>query len=270
MKLEEANTDQLKGDGERFHFWMPVEVIKKSEGERIIQGIASTPDRDLQGEVVMQNGIDYGYFMKKGWINDDHNKGPEHKVGEPLECKITKKGFWVKARLYKGLDRAEHWWKLIKALDENQSDRKIGFSIEGKILRRDGKTIQKCWLTDVAITSSPVNTNTWAEIVKSLGAQQWCLHPWDNACVGGCCSCNSAKSLSETDQDLEKEDKALTTASGASLVPESLEGSNKPQTHKSIELISEADAIELCKALGYTQEASEVLVDSIFTSHGIH
>lgn len=258
-------TDDLKGGGTSFHFFMPVESISKADkdGKRWIQGIASTFDKDLQGERVIQNGIDYAYFLKHGYINDDHKEGPEHKVGEPVECRITKAGLWLKAFLYKGKDRSDYWWEHITALKGNDSKRKVGFSIQGKILRREGTTISKCWLQDVAITASPVNTNTWTEIVKSLGKQKWCLHPWDSVCKSGCCVCVS---------DGEDEEKALSTGSvgGQALIPESLEGSAKVQTFKSNN-ISYDDAVAFVqKSRGYTHQTARAITDVIFSVNGIH
>ncbi len=261
MKLTETNTDDLKGTGDDFHFFVPIESISKSEkdGQRLIQGIASTATRDLQGEIVVQKGIDFEYFLDKGYINDDHKDGPENKVGEPLECKMTDKGLWIKAMLYKGKERADHWWEHINSLERNKSKRKVGFSIQGKIVRRQGSTILKCWLQDVAITASPVNTNTWAEIVKSLNSQAWCGHPKDNECVGGCCACGP-----------EPEEKALSTASGAMLVPQSLEGSAKEQTYKSVERLSYEEALHYVQAhKGYTPATAKALTDAIFATHGI-
>ena len=263
MKLEDK-TDKLLGSGDTFHFFVPVEKIEKAEGKdgkRYIQGVASTSDRDLQGEVVLQNGIDYSYFLKNGYINDDHKDGPEHKVGEPLECRLTPAGLWLKAILYKGKARSDYWWEHINTLASNDSKRKVGFSIQGKILRREGKTIAKCWLQDVAITASPVNTNTWAEIVKSLGTQKWCIHPWDDVCKGGCCTCNG-----------EEEEKALSTgAMGGVLVPESLEGSAKVQTYKSLDdRYSFEEAVEVVKSMGYRYPTAKAIADAIFTMHGIH
>lgn len=248
---------------------MDLVVKSDKEGRRIIQGIASTDDTDLQGEVVIQKGIDYSYFMRHGFLNDDHKEGPEHKVGEPLECRITPAGFWIKAMLYKGKERADFWWEHITALKNNDSSRKVGFSIQGKVLRREGKTIHKCWLQDVAITASPVNTSTWAEISKSLNSEKWCVHPWDDTCVGGCCSCS--KSLEAVDADKEDEEKALSAGGmGAMLVPESLEGSVKEQTYKS-DRLSYADAIKfLQEDRKYSLYTAKALADAIFVTHGIH
>ena len=269
MQLTDV-TDDLKGTGDTFHFFVPAEIVKSDkDGKRYIQGLASTSHRDLQGEIVDQKGIDFQYFLSDGYINDDHKPGPEHKVGEPVECKLTPKGLWIKAFLYKGKERSDYWWEHINTLTANDSRRKVGFSIEGKVLRRNGKTILKCWLQDVAITASPVNNNTFAEIVKSLNAQEWCLHPVDKSCAGGCCVCPTTKSM---DSDHEDEEKALGTGGmGGNLVPQSLEGSAKVQTYKSTERISYDEAIrEIQKSRNYSFATAKALADAIFSTHGIH
>ncbi len=258
--------DSLSNTEESFNFFLPVSAVQKSEkdkdGNRWIQGIASTADRDLQGEIVTQKGIDYGYFLKFGYINDDHKDGPEHKVGEPTECRMTGDGLWIKGFLYKGKERADYWWEHITALEGNNSKRKVGFSIQGKIQRRDGNTIVKCWLQDVAITASPVNTSTWAEIVKSLSKEQWCDHPFDDSCEGGCCSCDKPR----------REEKALSAGGmGRMMIPQSLEGSAKVQTYKSLDRITFEEAIQFIeKEKGYSYPVAKAMADAIFTLHGIH
>ena len=274
--MQDALHDDLLANDE-FHFFMPISATlekseKKSEGRRVVQGIASTSDKDLQGETVLQKGIDYGYFLKHGYINDDHKPGPEHKVGEPTECRMTPGGLWIKGFLYKGKPRSDFWWEHLNALEQSGSDRQVGFSIQGKIVRRNGKIIEKCWLQDVAITASPVNTNTWAEIVKSLSAQEWCIHPWDDACPGGCCDCYVGKSMDDDDED---EQKALSVGgAGAILVPESLEGRAKVQTFKSIESIERISFVEAVEYLqlekGYSRMAARAIADAIFTQYGAH
>lgn len=267
---ETSNVNLLEND--EFRFFMPVTAVSKAvgdkkDGQRTVQGVASTPDKDLQGEVVLQNGIDYGYFLKHGYINDDHKSGPEHKVGEPVACRMTPGGLWVKGFLYEGKQRSDYWWEHLNALEQSNSKRKVGFSIQGKIVRRNGKTIEKCWLQDVAITASPVNTSTWAEIVKSLSAEKWCIHPWKPVSK----ACSTCKGCSKSCGE-ESEEKALTAAGqGATLIPESLEGSAKVQTYKSIDRISFSEAINLLqKEKGYSQITAKAIADSIFTHHGAH
>ena len=194
---------------EDFTFFMPAQPILKADdgkedGKRWIQGIASTDARDLQGEVVVQDGIDFGYFLKNGYFNDDHKDGPEHKLGEPTKCRVTKDGLWVKGFLYKSekQERAGHYWNLIAAQGaEGDSQRSVGFSIQGKVLKRKGNVIERCWIQDVAITTAPINAKTWADVVKSLSDSDW-----------------------NEDEDTDNTDKALTASgSGSPTVPESLE-----------------------------------------------
>jgi hypothetical protein len=277
MRLEDTTkpTWHQEADGsESFSFFMPVERLEKSDkdGKRYVQGVASTDERDLQGEVVRQGGIDYSYFLKYGYINDDHKDGPEHKVGEPTECRLTPAGLWMKGFLYKGKERAEYWWEHINTLAQNTSQRKVGFSIQGKVLRREGNTIAKCWLQDVAITASPVNTSTWAEIVKSLSKEKWCLHPWQNVCEGGCCTCGPAiKSITaaEESEEEKKKRKALSAGGmGRVLIPQSLEGRAKLQTHKS-NRISYREAVEAIRSgRKCSIPVAKALADAIFATAG--
>jgi hypothetical protein len=159
---------------EKFNCWVPAQLIKgrDSQGDEkwVIQGIASTATKDLQGEIVDQTGIDVTYFLNKGYFNYDHKPGAEYKVGEPTECRITKDGLFVKGWLYKDKKAAQDLWEHFNALNKSGSKRKMGFSIEGRVERRNGNVIEKCWIQDIAITPAPVNHTTWAEVVKSLSA----------------------------------------------------------------------------------------------------
>lgn len=173
-------------DSDTFEFFVPAQVINVEKAvkkdpnkrgdkttKRYIQGVASTDSRDLQGEVIEQNGIDISYFVKHGYFNNDHKPGFKNKVGQPTEARVTKNGLWVKGFLFDNHEIADEIWELMHALDSSQSDRRVGFSIQGKVKRRQGNRIKECWIQDVAITPAPVNTTTWAEIAKSLSAQKW-------------------------------------------------------------------------------------------------
>jgi hypothetical protein len=263
---------------ETFEFFVPLAKSDGDDSKRVIQGIASTDAIDLQGETVAQSGIDTSYFMKYGYINDDHKPGPEHKVGEPLECRITKAGLWIKALLYKGdgTERCDYWWQHLLRIQRSGGDRQVGFSIEGKIIRRAGKSILKCWLKDIAITASPVNTQTWAEIAKSLSKERWCVHPWkslEKACKG--CPGNSEcdTSIPSMLRAKEDEEKALSAGgNGAALRVQSLEGgAPKTTTFKSIDRLSFDDAVTfLCVKKGYSPSAARAIADVIFTQKGGH
>lgn len=167
---------------DEFEFGMPLFLKGKDDvsGRRIIQGVASTPDKDLQDEYVIQKGLDLRYFLKHGFYNDDHKPGFENKVGQPTLAVIKKVkdkngknvlGLWNKGYLWvKGShEGADHIWELGQALEASGSDRQLGFSIQGKVLTREGSRIIKAWVQDIAITPSPVNTATWMELVHDIG-----------------------------------------------------------------------------------------------------
>jgi hypothetical protein len=282
-----------------FGFWVPIDLCK-SENEqaardgkgsrRMIQGIASTGDKDLQEENVDQPGIDFSYFLEYGYYNNDHKPGFENKVGEPIEAKITKDGFWTKGFLYENHKVSDAIWELAHALESSGATRKLGFSIQGKVLRRAGKRIIKCWVQDVAITAAPINTNTWLDVVKSINAvptDMWCASANDYEftpevvsksllsipCSKSCtdCSCRTKdKSLSEISMDLRKDDdepsskKAFSTSSGAALVPESLDSKAKNQGY-AFKSISFNECVELLRdQRGLSRMEATVLTEAVF------
>lgn len=223
-------------DKDTFNFWIPGASIVKSttgakDGKRWIQGIASTDAIDLQQEKVIQSGIITDYVVKHGHINNDHQKGPENKVGEITEARVTKNGLFIKGFLYKGHEKADAWWELLQAKERSGSTRPIGFSVEGKVIARQGKTILKCWIQDIAITASPVNTQTWAEIVKSFCAQY------------------------TTD-----EEKSLNANDNGMLISESLEEKK---------FLSKSQTIQSLIEKGYSKTTAKIVADSLFLKNGV-
>ena len=61
--------------------FVPIDIegsLKKSaqDGrgkEWYVRGFASTPDLDLQGDIVRPSGLDIDYFVKSGWVNYEQN-----------------------------------------------------------------------------------------------------------------------------------------------------------------------------------------------------
>ena len=231
-----------------FEFEVPVRFFEKADApegrRRRIGGIISTDSRDRQNEVVLQRGLDFGEFLGSGWYNDNHSKDTDSPIGIPEGVQSFNKG----ARLPDGskagtnlnwaegymLDttRGNRVWELGQALHKAGDDRRLGFSIEGKVLRRSGrdsKTIASAVVRNVAITNAPVNMDTRMELL--------------------------AKSIREVEEDSEK---ALTmgpatpgvtptgpiTGEGAGqiLVGESLEGADYPKRKKKKKKLTKAEA----------------------------
>lgn len=133
-----------------------------------IGGLASSNEEDLENEIVVPSGIETSYFLKWGWFNSEHKKGAAFKVGIPTAANLTREGLEVRGYLLKDMPEAQGIYTLMKTLAKGKHDRRVGFSIEGKTILQEGKRILKSFLIDVAITANPVNTTTYADLVKSL------------------------------------------------------------------------------------------------------
>lgn len=164
-----------------FRFEMPFEVWHKAGEpgkERRIGGLISTESKDRQGEVVLQRGLDFSEFLKHGWINDNHSKETTGIVGYPtLVEKTTHRGrpaTRFEGYLLQGYPRADQIWELANVLQK--TGRRLGFSIEGAVQRRDGlegEVVAKAKVRNVAVTNCPVNTDTQLEVIaKSLMAME--------------------------------------------------------------------------------------------------
>lgn len=175
---ETAPETELDPKEEGFHFFIPMEksYLEKALSSKTdkdpkswkIGGYASSSDTDLEGESIDPYGIDTTYFLKHGYFNDDHQKGAAHKVGIPTEAFVDARGLYVRGYLLKDIPEAQGIYRLMQALAKGEHGRQVGFSVEGKVLEQQGGHILKCWIKDIAITANPVNTKTYAELIKSL------------------------------------------------------------------------------------------------------
>jgi len=158
---------------EKFNFTMPAEIVKSKDGEYKIAGLASTEDVDQQQEVIIQKGIDLTPVDEgKGFFNFDHSNRPEDLIGTVDGYHRDAKGLYVHGKLFKGHERAEAVYAIMKGLGERKRGA-VGLSVEGQILERDTsnpKVIKKCRIKNVAVTFSPVNKNTYADLMKSMSA----------------------------------------------------------------------------------------------------
>lgn len=166
---------------QNFKFEFEVEAFQKAGAkpghERRIGGIVSTDGIDRQGEVLLQEGMDFSPFLKSGWFNDNHDSSTDALIGYPDKAEMRKlpdgtTGWYVEGHLLKGTPRADAIWDLANALQK--SDRKLGFSVEGSIVERDASDptkVRKAVIREVAITRCPVNTGTSLSVLaKSLSA----------------------------------------------------------------------------------------------------
>lgn len=195
---------------DNFSFNLPIDIIKSeesSEDEWRIGGYASTPDEDRQGDEIVQKGLDISDFVNYGFFNLDHKNDVILGYPDKNKCRIDSKGFYCEGVLLKGVEAARNMWETAVALKKSNAPRRLGFSVEGKVLQRNalGKIV-KAKIYNVALTASPVNPKaTFEALCKSFT---------DNT--------------EEIDQYVEKSLEAgYGDGSGSALVPESLESAFK-------------------------------------------
>lgn len=171
-----------------FTFDLPIEFFEKADAEpgkqRRVRGIASIETNDRQNEIVLANGLDFSDFLQNGWLNDNHSKETDGILGYPDTHKFFRKGtklpsgqtakadgHWVEGYLL-DTNKAARIWELGQALQK--TNRRLGLSVEGKILKREGagnRVVAKALVRNVAITNCPVNVDSRMEVLaKSLRA----------------------------------------------------------------------------------------------------
>lgn len=190
----QEHRQSLMADGLTATFEVPLSFVKSFVGEytdiagekkigKIIEGIASTEEKDQQGEVVMQEKMDCSYLLEKGYLNWNHSHAPEDQIGKPLEViKMPggpetpggKPATFFRALLLEGVARADAVWMLSKALETSAgigTGRSLGFSVEGGVRTRQGNLLVETVVRHMAATHEPVNAQSVARCVmaKSQG-----------------------------------------------------------------------------------------------------
>ena len=175
-----------------FDFDIPMIAFEKADApkgqRRRIGGIASLETKDRQDEVLLARGLDFSDFMSNGWFNDNHSKKTTDIVGYPEKHQMFRKGerlpngeiasapgHYVEGYLLEDHGPADEIWNLARSLQK--TDRRLGFSVEGRVLKRGGfhksggKLVAKAKVRNVAITNCPVNTDSKMSVLaKSLQA----------------------------------------------------------------------------------------------------
>lgn len=160
----------------KFKFFIPeVDIIKskneKGEEKLFLKGVASTTEKDTDGQILDPSGFDLSFFKNAGFINWNHlsKTDPSMIIGEPYVAKITPNNeFYIEAELY-STDLAKKTYDLAETLKKDSNKRKLGWSIEGKVIEKDlinPNKIKRALVTGVAVTPSPKNGGTWVDILK--------------------------------------------------------------------------------------------------------
>lgn len=163
---------------EPLSFWMPFDILKsvnstEDSKEMRIAGYASTSAKDRQDDIIVQNGLDISDFVDYGFFNWNHDKTQILGYPDKAKTRIDSKGFYVEGTLLNDVPLARNLWELAVSLQRSKAPRKLGFSVEGNVEKRDalGKIV-KAKVYNVAITDVPVNPNaTWSALVKSFSTE---------------------------------------------------------------------------------------------------
>ncbi len=170
-----------------FRYDVPISFFQKGDGDkaRRVGGVVSTESKDFEDETVLQRGLDFSHFQKRGWFNDNHSKNtagiagyPDRPVqrfrkGQKLPDGVIAKAncTWAEGHLLRN-KAGNDLWDTAKSLEG--TDRRLGFSVEGKVLQRDGgdgKRVTKALVRNIAITNAAINDDTQMNILaKSLTA----------------------------------------------------------------------------------------------------
>lgn len=216
-------------DFERFKFWCPIEKsqdLDPTTGEPIMKlgGIASTSDEDSDGEFLDPKGFDIKPLLESGMVNWHHQaKGqPAAIIGEPTKAEIRPEGLYIETTLYPSSQVACDVWNLAQTLEKDSKTRRLGYSIEGRVLKRksddknspDFKKISKAVITGVAITHQPKNPKTFASIIKGEIDDDF-----------------------KDDEEDEVEEKSLDTENASALKKESVDKKIKNQTFSKSEVV---------------------------------
>lgn len=162
----------------KFNAFVPMDLKKSvstasdTNEYSIVSGWASTPSMDLQNDIVNPKGIDIEYFKSQGYINYEHQS--DKVVGIPTEnCYVDiEKGLFIEAKLWKNDENVIKMLDLAEKLEKSGSGRRLGFSIEGAVKKRninDNRVIDEVMITGVALVKNPANPEaTWESFMKSF------------------------------------------------------------------------------------------------------
>lgn len=168
-----------------FAVWAPLTIQKAEKSPNggdsepmvgRIGGIVSAQTVDQQNETLAQDGVDWSYFLEKGWFNYEHQSGPENVLGHPERVSATtfdgKPATRVEGVLYLQKAKSRQIWETAQAMQKAGGARQLGFSVEGQVIERDPadkRKIKKSKVLNVAITAHPVHPDARLEVlVRSL------------------------------------------------------------------------------------------------------
>lgn len=144
-----------------FAVYLPISKI--DEEKRMVWGYASTPTKDLQGEIVKVSAIKGALADYMEWANIREMHRPSA-VGVTVEHTISEKGLYIGAKI---VDEAA--WQKCKPITPGGTDAVYkGFSIGGNTLEKIGDTITQIQLIEISLVDRPANPTCKIDMVKGM------------------------------------------------------------------------------------------------------
>lgn len=167
----------MKELDDNFTIWVPFETLSKADKngkkEMIVGGVAltDTMGEDKEGEIIEVEGLDCSPFLQSGFVNWHHQAGkdPSAVIGEPISVEKKDGKLFVTSRLYNESKKAVDVYNLGQTLQKSGSNRRLGYSMEGKALERDPLNpgrVKKSKLFHLAITPAPIGNGTGMTVIK--------------------------------------------------------------------------------------------------------
>ena len=138
-----------------FNVFLPIEKVDAQSG--MVWGYASTPSKDLQGEIVPLDAIKAALpdYMKWANIREMHTRSA---VGVTKEAHVDDKGLYIGAKITDPIA-----WK--KCKDGVYK----GFSIGGSRMEKVGDTVKALSLREISLVDRPANSDCRIDVVKVAG-----------------------------------------------------------------------------------------------------
>lgn len=170
----------VKSDGSFFSHFGEMDLIKAETKEGVtayhFAGVCSTPDKDREGEALLQEGLNFDNFNSSGEFNWNHV--PHLLVGYPNgKGAYFDQGIWkAQGIIIPGLEVARGY-NTDQIVQQHNQIKKAGLkkglcmSVEGKVKERSlcGKYVKKAEIWNIALTFRPVNPNCTVELLaKSM------------------------------------------------------------------------------------------------------
>jgi phage head maturation protease len=140
-----------------FSLWMP--FAKVDVARRTVAGYATTPDRDMDGEIITLDAVKAALpdYMQWGNIREMHTNRAVG-VADATKTKMDTTGLWLTAKIVDD----EAWKKCVEGVYK-------GFSIGGRkeaVAEADPSTITAIKLVEISIVDRPANPSCRFEVQK--------------------------------------------------------------------------------------------------------